>query len=136
MTTNLDNKGFVAILKVIFSGRMLVTLLMGFACGLPLLLTTSVLQAWMKKEGVDLATIGLFALVGLPYTLKFLWAPLLDRYAPRLLGRRRGWLLLAQMSAYPVHSRSGIHPAGPSHLGRGRGGAVDQPFFPLPRISW
>lgn len=97
MTTNLANRGFVAILKVIFSGRMLVTLLMGFACGLPLLLTGSVLQAWMKKEGVDLATIGLFALVGLPYTLKFLWAPLLDRYATKLLGRRRGWLLLAQM---------------------------------------
>jgi PAT family beta-lactamase induction signal transducer AmpG len=97
MTTNLENKGLVAILKVIFSGRMLVTLLMGFACGLPLLLTGSVLQAWMKKEGVDLATIGLFALVGLPYTLKFLWAPLLDRYAPKLLGRRRGWLLLAQI---------------------------------------
>lgn len=98
MTATRQNTGFAAILKVIFSGRMLVTLLMGFACGLPLLLTTSVLQAWLKKEGVDLATIGLFALVGLPYTLKFLWAPLLDRYTPKLLGRRRGWLLLAQMS--------------------------------------
>jgi PAT family beta-lactamase induction signal transducer AmpG len=78
------------------SGRMLVALLMGFASGLPLLLTGSVLQAWMKEEGVDLATIGLFALVGLPYTLKFFWAPLLDRYTPALLGRRRGWLLIAQ----------------------------------------
>ena len=96
MTVSRENGGFVAILKVIFSGRMLVTLLMGFACGLPLLLTGSVLQAWMKKDGVDLATIGLFALVGLPYTLKFLWAPLLDRYTVRLMGRRRGWLLIAQ----------------------------------------
>lgn len=75
---------------------MLVAALMGFASGLPLLLTGSVLQAWMKESGVDLGTIGLFAFVGLPYTLKFLWAPLLDRFIPRWLGRRRGWLLLSQ----------------------------------------
>jgi PAT family beta-lactamase induction signal transducer AmpG len=60
------------------------------------LLTISVLQAWMKEEGVDLAVIGLMALVGLPYTLKFLWAPVLDRYTIPLFGRRRGWLLIAQ----------------------------------------
>ncbi|MBU4603464.1 MAG: AmpG family muropeptide MFS transporter, partial [Proteobacteria bacterium] len=76
---------------------MLVSLLMGFACGLPLLLTISLLQAWMREQGVDLATIGLMALVGLPYTLKFLWAPLLDRYTLPFLGRRRGWLLVAQL---------------------------------------
>ncbi|MCB1799431.1 MAG: AmpG family muropeptide MFS transporter, partial [Gammaproteobacteria bacterium] len=58
----------------------------------------SVLQAWMKDEGVDLGTIGLFALVGLPYTLKFLWAPLMDRFTPNALGRRRGWLLLFQLA--------------------------------------
>lgn len=85
-------------LKVIFSRRMLVSFIMGFACGLPLLLTSTVLQAWMKDEGVDLTVIGLMALVGLPYTLKFLWAPFLDRYTLTLLGRRRGWLLLAQVS--------------------------------------
>jgi PAT family beta-lactamase induction signal transducer AmpG len=85
------------IARTVFSGRMLLALVMGFACGLPLLLTGSVLQAWMKEEGVDLSVIGLFALVGLPYTLKFLWAPILDRYTPPLLGRRRGWLLLAQV---------------------------------------
>ena len=78
--------------------RMLVAALMGFASGLPLLLTGSVLQAWMKDEGVDLGTIGLFALVGLPYTLKFLWAPLMDRFSPNALGRRRGWLLLFQLA--------------------------------------
>ncbi len=76
---------------------MLVALLMGFSCGLPLLLTLSLLQAWMKETGVDLATIGLFSLVGLPYTLKFLWSPVLDRYVPPFLGRRRGWLLLIQV---------------------------------------
>jgi PAT family beta-lactamase induction signal transducer AmpG len=75
---------------------MLVALLMGFSCGLPLLLTVTVLQAWMTEAGVDLALIGLMALVGLPYTVKFLWAPVLDRFTLPLLGRRRGWLFLAQ----------------------------------------
>jgi PAT family beta-lactamase induction signal transducer AmpG len=84
-------------LKVIFSIRMLRTLLMGFSCGLPLLLTISVLQAWMKEEGVDLTVIGLMALVGLPYTVKFLWAPFLDRFTIPFLGRRRGWMLVSQI---------------------------------------
>ena len=79
------------------SARMLVALLMGFASGLPLLLTGSVLQAWLKDSGVNLTDIGLFALVGLPYTLKFLWAPLFDRYALPL-GRRRGWLAVSQIA--------------------------------------
>jgi PAT family beta-lactamase induction signal transducer AmpG len=77
---------------------MLVAFIMGFACGLPLLLTISLLQAWMKEEGVDLTVIGLMALVGLPYTLKFVWAPFLDRFTPAFLGRRRGWLLVAQIA--------------------------------------
>ncbi len=76
---------------------MLVSFLMGFSSGVPLLLTLSVLQAWMKEEGVDLSVIGLFSLVGLPYTLKFLWAPVLDRFTLPFLGRRRGWLLLCQV---------------------------------------
>ena len=87
-----------SILRVLCSGRMLVTLLMGFACGLPLLLTITVLQAWMKEQGVDLAAIGMMSLVGVPYTLKFLWAPFLDRFTLPFLGRRRGWLLIAQLS--------------------------------------
>ncbi len=85
-----------SVVRTVLSRRMLVSLLMGFSCGLPLLLTLSLLQAWMTDAGVDLTTIGLITLVGLPYTLKFLWAPLLDRYTPPLLGRRRGWLLAAQ----------------------------------------
>ncbi|MDX9818746.1 MULTISPECIES: AmpG family muropeptide MFS transporter [Desulfococcus] len=84
------------IVKMVFSPRMLVAFLMGFSCGMPLLLTITVLQAWMKEEGVDLSVIGLMALVGLPYTVKFLWAPFLDRYSLPFLGRRRGWLLVAQ----------------------------------------
>ena len=77
---------------------MLVALLMGFSCGVPLLLTITVLQAWMKEEGVNLTAIGMMSLVGFPYTLKFLWAPFLDRFALPLLGRRRGWLLIAQIT--------------------------------------
>lgn len=75
---------------------MLVSFLMGFSSGLPLLLTITVLQAWMKEEGVDLTVIGFMSLVGLPYTLKFLWAPFMDRFTLPFLGRRRGWLLTAQ----------------------------------------
>ncbi len=85
---------------------MLVALLMGFACGLPLLLTITVLQAWMKDQGVDLTVIGMMSLVGLPYTLKFLWAPVLDRFTLPFLGRRRGWLLLAQAAL--IFSISGL----------------------------
>ena len=90
-------KSWLQVISSIFTARMLVALIMGFAGGLPLLLTLSVLQAWMSDVGVDLGTIGLFALVGLPYTLKFLWAPLMDRYIPSLLGRRRGWLFIWQL---------------------------------------
>lgn len=70
--------------------------LLGFASGLPLLLTTTTLQAWLTTAGVDLGTVGFFALAGLPYTLKFLWSPLLDRFAIPGLPRRRGWVLAAQ----------------------------------------
>ena len=77
--------------------RMIVALFLGFSSGLPLLLTAAPLQAWMDESGVSLETIGLMALVGLPYTLKFVWAPLFDRFVPPFLGRRRGWLLVAQL---------------------------------------
>jgi len=87
----------LTILKQVMSRRMMVALLMGFSCGLPLLLTITLLQAWMKQSGVDLAVIGLMSLVGLPYTVKFLWAPFLDRFTLPFLGRRRGWLVLSQV---------------------------------------
>ena len=103
----------LSLLKIIFSPRMLITFLMGFSCGLPLLLTLSVLQVWMRKEGVDLATIGMMALVGLPYTLKFLWSPLLDRYTPLALGRRRGWMLIAQVLLAVAIAGMGL--SNPSH---------------------
>jgi PAT family beta-lactamase induction signal transducer AmpG len=94
----MKSKGRKPLIKAICNGRMLVALLMGFSCGVPLLLTISVLQAWMKEEGVDLTVIGMMALVGLPYTVKFLWAPFLDRFKLPFLGRRRGWLLVAQVA--------------------------------------
>ncbi|WP_051206450.1 AmpG family muropeptide MFS transporter [Oceanospirillum maris] len=84
-------------LSICFNRRMLTTFVMGFSSGMPLLLTISVLQIWMREEGVDLSTIGLMALVGLPYTLKFIWAPILDRFTLPFLGRRRGWLVLIQL---------------------------------------
>jgi PAT family beta-lactamase induction signal transducer AmpG len=107
---------WLEMLAAIFSGRMLVSFLMGFASGLPLLLIGSVLQAWLKDGGVDLQSIGLFALVGLPYTLKFLWSPLFDRYALPLLGRRRGWLLVLQIAlAAALFGLSFAQPT-PHHL--------------------
>jgi PAT family beta-lactamase induction signal transducer AmpG len=84
-------------LKAIFSRKMLTALMMGYACGLPFDLTKSVLKAWMTEAGADLSVIGLFTLVGLPYALKFVWAPFLDRFTFALLGRRRGWLLIFQL---------------------------------------
>lgn len=76
---------------------MAALLLLGFSSGLPLLLTSRTLQAWMKDEQVDLGVIGWFSLIGLPYTLKFLWSPFLDRITPPFLGRRRGWLVITQI---------------------------------------
>ncbi|MFM1012265.1 muropeptide MFS transporter AmpG [Yersinia enterocolitica] len=75
----------------------LVLLLLGFASGLPLALTGGTLQAWMTVENVSLKTIGIFSLVGQAYVFKFLWSPLMDRYTPSFLGRRRGWLIISQL---------------------------------------
>ncbi len=83
-------------LAVFRSRRIAVITFLGFASGLPLALTGGTLQAWMTVSGVDLRTIGIFGLVGLPYTLKFLWSPFMDRFIPPLLGRRRGWIMITQ----------------------------------------
>lgn len=88
---------YSSVLREFLTGRMLVAALMGFASGLPLLLTITLLQAWLTEAGVSLGEIGLFALIGIPYTIKFLWAPFMDRYVPPLLGRRRGWLFILQL---------------------------------------
>lgn len=78
--------------------RLIVVLMLGFASGLPLALVGGAMQAWLTIEGVDIATIGFFALVGVPYTFKYLWAPLIDRFEPPGLGRRRGWIVLTQLA--------------------------------------
>lgn len=77
--------------------RMLICIFTGFSSGLPLYILISLLPAWLRSEGVDLKSIGLFALIQLPFTWKFLWAPFFDRYAP-LMGRRRGWMLITQIA--------------------------------------
>ncbi|MGZ8260465.1 MAG: AmpG family muropeptide MFS transporter [Caldimonas sp.] len=78
--------------------RLAAVTVLGFASGLPLALTGQAMQAWLTADGVDIATIGFLSLVGLPYTFKFLWAPLMDRFEPPWLGRRRGWLVLTQLA--------------------------------------
>jgi MFS transporter, PAT family, beta-lactamase induction signal transducer AmpG len=82
----------------IFNRRMLICVFTGFASGLPLYVLIQLVPAWLKVEGVSLAAIGFFALVTFPYTWKFLWSPLMDRYTLPLLGRRRGWMLLMQVA--------------------------------------
>lgn len=77
--------------------HLVVVLVLGFASGLPLALTGQAMQAWLTVSGVDITTIGFLSLVGLPYTFKFLWAPLMDRFELPWLGRRRGWLVLTQL---------------------------------------
>ena len=86
-----------AVSNVYTSPRVAPLLVLGFASGLPLALTSGTLQAWATVEGVPLQEIGFLTLVGTAYTIKFLWAPLVDRYAPPLLGRRRGWMLVTQV---------------------------------------
>jgi PAT family beta-lactamase induction signal transducer AmpG len=91
--------------------RWLVVLVLGFASGLPLALTGMALQAWLTIDGLDLAQIGFLSLIGLPYTFKFLWAPLMDRVDLPLLGRRRGWAVLSQaLLALALLGLAGISP--------------------------
>jgi MFS transporter, PAT family, beta-lactamase induction signal transducer AmpG len=85
-------------LKTMLSRRMLVCILCGFSSGMPLYVLYQLIPAWLRDQQIDLKTIGLFSLVSFPYTWKFLWSPLMDRYAPPFLGRRRGWLLPIQIA--------------------------------------
>src|SRR5579885_2575423 len=99
--TGPPRRSFADTLAVYLKRRVLVILFLGFSSGLPLALSGSTLLVWMTESGVNLRTIGLFALVGTPYTVKFLWAPFIDGLDVPLLsrrfGRRRGWLLLSQL---------------------------------------
>lgn len=101
MTAAPARRSIAAIVAVYLQRRVLIVMFLGFSSGLPLALSGSTLLIWMRETGVDLGTIGLFALIGTPYTIKFLWAPLIDALdvplLSRRLGRRRGWLLLSQI---------------------------------------
>ena len=97
----------MSVWQQLFTRRMLICVFTGFSSGLPLYLLFNLLPAWLRSEQVDLKTIGLFALIQFPYTWKFLWSPLLDRYVIPMLGRRRGWMLLTQLGLLVVIASMG-----------------------------
>ncbi|MCX8027789.1 MAG: MFS transporter [Thermodesulfovibrionales bacterium] len=84
-------------LEIFRSKKMVVMLFLGFSSGLPLALSGATLQAWLTVSGIDIKTIGLYSVIGIPYTIKFLWSPLMDRYIPPFFDRRRGWIAICQV---------------------------------------
>lgn len=88
---------FLQMIKIMLSWKMMVMFFFGFSSGFPYYIIKDVLKFWMMDANVDIAKIGLFALVGMPYTLKFVWSPIMDGFVPPFLGRRRGWILMAQI---------------------------------------
>lgn len=92
-----------------FSREMLICVSLGFSSGLPLFILYNLLSAWLRSESVDLKSIGLFALVGFPYTWKFVWSPLMDRYRVPALGRRRGWMLVTQVALLALVGSMGLY---------------------------
>ncbi|MCK9227851.1 MAG: MFS transporter [Syntrophorhabdaceae bacterium] len=92
--TKIKNSPYV---QAFASYRMIIMVVLGFASGLPLPLTSGTLQAWLTTAGIDIKMIGIFSIVGLPYTLKFFWSPFMDRFVPPFLGRRRGWIVCTQV---------------------------------------
>lgn len=98
-------------LAALLTRRMLICIFTGFSSGLPLYLLLNLLPAWLRSEGVDLKTIGFFALIQFPYTWKFLWSPLLDRFSVPGFGRRRGWMLVTQIALlFVIGSLGGLSP--------------------------
>ncbi len=95
-------------LEALLNRRMLICIFTGFSSGLPLYLLLNLVPAWLRTEGIDLKTIGLFALIQLPYTWKFLWAPFLDRFALPWLGRRRGWMAATQLLLLGIIAALGL----------------------------
>ena len=106
-----------SVLSVFRSPRLFWVLLLGFSSGIPLALTGTTLQAWMATEKIDLTIIGVFSLVGLPYSVKYLWAPVMDRFIPPFLGRRRGWMLVTQLGlVLAIAAMAFSDPAGATTL--------------------
>ena len=92
----------------VLNRRMLICVFTGFTSGLPLYILISLIPAWLRTEGVDLSTIGLFAIIQFPYTWKFVWSPFMDRFVPPFLGRRRGWLIITQVTLLVVIAVFGL----------------------------
>ena len=88
--------------------RIVILLFEGFSSGLPLFVLTNLLQAWLAKSGLNVKTIGLFALIQMPYTWKFVWSPLMDRFSFGSLGRRRGWMALTQILLFLAIGATGM----------------------------
>ena len=107
----MNQKGRGSPVRAFTRPKMAALIFLGFASGLPfnLIGNGKAFQAWMTASGVDLTAIGLFSLIGLPYSLKFLWAPFLDRYIPPILGRRRGWLLITQVLLLVAIAAMSLH---------------------------
>jgi len=106
-----------SLFAVFRSPRLFWVLLLGFSSGIPLALTGTTLQAWMATEKIDLTVIGAFSLVGIPYTAKYLWSPVMDRFVPPFLGRRRGWMIVTQLAlVIAIGSMAFSDPAGATTL--------------------
>lgn len=118
---------FLDFVKTYFNKRLVVAFFMGISSGLPLLITLTLMQAWAKDAGVGLKEIGLMALVGLPYTLKFFWSPIFDRFTLPFLGRRRGWLIL--MQAATALSILGMGLSNPTAEGAGLSFFISMAFL-------
>lgn len=100
-----------SVLKEVFSAKMLILLALGFSSGLPLLLTGGTLKMWLAREHIDISTIGYFSWVGMSYSLKFIWAPLLDRFALLPIGRRKSWMIVTQiLIALTLFIMGGLNP--------------------------
>ena len=95
---NFDRTRKESLKEAVLNRRMLICVFTGFASGLPLYLLFQMVPYWLRTEGVGLAEIGFFALVQFPYTWKFLWAPVMDRFTLPFLGHRRGWILVTQLA--------------------------------------
>lgn len=95
MNNSLDN--YMSLKEALFNRKILICIFNGFTAGLPLYFLAQLIPAWLRNEGVDLKTIGFFGLVLIPFSFKYAWAPLLDRYTPPFLGRRRGWMIISQI---------------------------------------
>jgi PAT family beta-lactamase induction signal transducer AmpG len=100
------------ILRLFGQPKMAALVFLGFSSGLPFILTNDVLKGWLTVENIDLTTIGLFSLVALPYSFKWAWAPLVDRYIPPIFGRRRGWIFIMQVALLVAIAAMAFHDPG------------------------